>query len=691
MKNIKLYLTMFMAAVLVLFGVIAEGAITSGVPITGNYFTGIKSTESENLITNPTPYKTDTGIDAGTGMTITRATTTAAFRFQNQAYWAVQSSTQGACRSFTKRTPYGPLLNGQCMAGLMFNGDATGYSIRIENSTGSILSETPLDFVSGYTRAYTPGVTCGDNSERVVKICRTASGAGATIGVGDVFYGQHRAGQVSAISAWKPYTPTLTNFGNAVASGFEYRINGDSIDIRGRVTIGSTAPTGTLTVSIPPGMVFSTSSSVASTEGTVGGYRGQGYTGYGNRAGTNGIIVFGPSGSGSAWNATLPATWLNGDTIDYKVTGIKIQGLSAGAFLSDQFGGEPISSIARRITNQSVSSMSPTTVQLDVALKDPAGMINTTTYETTVKSSGDYDVGMGAVIVNGNIGERFTLTAYVNGVATFISTSVEGQGANSATTMTSFPAYPLVKNDKVTLVVTSNADTSYTVAFATLGLKKVTPQNYAIPFKKAPTVTRLTSGSGTYTVPQGVLYLSIEMVGGGSGGAGGGATQPAGGAGGNTTFGTSLLTATGAGASSSSGGPGGTATVNAPAITVANVIGASGQAGFANSAATSYAAGGIGASTSFGGAGTNRPAAGGVGANANTGSGGGGGSGGNAATHIGGGGGGAGGYLRAIIPTPDASYPYVVGAGGTAGAAGTSGYIGSTGGTGVIIITEHYQ
>ena len=41
------------------------------------------------------------------------------------------------------------------------------------------------------------------------------------------------------------------------------------------------------------------------------------------------------------------------------------------------------------------------------------------------------------------------------------------------------------------------------------------------PSYKAPTVQRITTGSGNYTAPAGVKYLEVDLIGGGGGGAGG--------------------------------------------------------------------------------------------------------------------------------------------------------------------------
>jgi len=88
------------------------------------------------------------------------------------------------------------------------------------------------------------------------------------------------------------------------------------------------------------------------------------------------------------------------------------------------------------------------------------------------------------------------------------------------------------------------------------------------------TITKYTSGSGTYTLPTNCKYIRVKMVGGGGGGGGSGTTAAnnhgSGANGGSTTFGTSLLIASGGngggGATINAGGIGGDATINSPAI-----------------------------------------------------------------------------------------------------------------------------
>lgn len=188
-----------------------------------------------------------------------------------------------------------------------------------------------------------------------------------------------------------------------------------------------------------------------------------------------------------------------------------------------------------------------------------------------------------------------------------------------------------------------------------------------------PTETRITTGSGTYTVPSGVLYLRVRMLGGGGGGS-------AGSSGGNTTLGGTMLVA---GGGSGGGGAAGTGPGGAPSGTIP-FFGMTGNAG-GSGAGTSGAPypGGQGGAGVFGGNGASGASSGsatyGYAAIANSGAGGGGYTAGPSYA-----GGGAGAYIEAIITNPASSYSYSVGSGGAGGG-------GANGGSGVIIIDEFYS
>lgn len=226
-------------------------------------------------------------------------------------------------------------------------------------------------------------------------------------------------------------------------------------------------------------------------------------------------------------------------------------------------------------------------------------------------------------------------------------------------------------------------------------LGNATSTTEGIVLRKSPTIQKFTSGSGTYTTPSGVLYLKIKMVGGGGGGSGSGSGAGTGGTGGNSTFGTSLLFCGGGVGGIVNvvrGGEGGAASLGTGPIGT-TIKGGWGLAPYTSAVAGTYAMGGAGANSPFGGAGAGAGASAattGFPAEANSGSGGGG-AGGSASTTFGGSGGGAGGYIDAIIASPLATYLYAIGSGGSGGSAGASGFVGGAGGSGYIEITEYYN
>lgn len=205
-------------------------------------------------------------------------------------------------------------------------------------------------------------------------------------------------------------------------------------------------------------------------------------------------------------------------------------------------------------------------------------------------------------------------------------------------------------------------------------------------FGKQWTVTRLTSGSGTYNPPTGSTRILADLTGGGGGGAGG-FNGTSGGSGGNTTFGS--FAANGGGGGGSGGGTGGAGgTVSAIGSSTELILFAvvGGQGG-PSGVGTTFNIGGNGGTGRFGGegsGGTNGSS--GTAAATNSGAGGGGG-GVNNGTNSGAGG-GSGGSVSLVITAPAASYSYAVGA---SGAAGTGASNGGAGGSGHIYVIEFYD
>ena len=203
-----------------------------------------------------------------------------------------------------------------------------------------------------------------------------------------------------------------------------------------------------------------------------------------------------------------------------------------------------------------------------------------------------------------------------------------------------------------------------------------------------PTVQVFTFGSGTYTKPTSVTWVEVRMIGGGGGGGGAGSLNQ-GTSGGTTTFGSSFLTANG-GVGGYGGNQGAQTQTGATATGGdTNIAGGVGGGGMSN-LSSNFGPGGMGASTPFGAGGA--PTIGNtVAVAANTGAGGGGGSADSSCISPSAYGGGAGAYLEKIISSPAATYTYAVGAGGSGGAHSCSDYDGGAGGSGLIIVTEHYN
>lgn len=192
------------------------------------------------------------------------------------------------------------------------------------------------------------------------------------------------------------------------------------------------------------------------------------------------------------------------------------------------------------------------------------------------------------------------------------------------------------------------------------------------------------NGSGTYTTPANVLWIELELVGGGSGGNGysaaGAATATCWNTSGSAC--TSPVLSAGGGNSSAGGTISGSGSCN-----VLSVAGANGNGGVSTTASTS-SAGGSGGASILGGAGAGVTGTTGGAAIADTGSGGAGG-GVSAATSNTANGGGAGAGCRTIITSPAGSYTYTVGTKSNGGAGGGIA-AGGNGADGRITIIEHY-
>jgi hypothetical protein len=297
-------------------------------------------------------------------------------------------------------------------------------------------------------------------------------------------------------------------------------------------------------------------------------------------------------------------------------------------------------------------------------------------------------------VANGGTG----ITSLGTGVATFLGTPSSANLAAAITDETGsgslvFATLPTFGSTGIKLSgSTSGTTTIVSNAIAgttTLTLPALTG---TVAIQTAPQTTVYTTGSGTYTVPTGALYLYVRIVGGGGGGAGSSSGGGTGGTGGTSSFGSSTCTGgTGGVTNNTLGGAGGVGTISS--ATGLALIGGMGACGVTSQTSGAFVAGGAGGNSAFGGggsgAGSSNTGAGAAGSQ-NTGGGGGGANCAIAQTFAGAGG-GAGGYVDMYITSPSSTYSYAIGAGGTAGTAGTSGFAGGAGGSGVIFVTAYFN
>lgn len=250
-------------------------------------------------------------------------------------------------------------------------------------------------------------------------------------------------------------------------------------------------------------------------------------------------------------------------------------------------------------------------------------------------------------------------------------------------------ASPVTTNYPLSLPATQGASSSYLLNDGTGQLNWSALPSLLIP----PTVQRFTS-SGTYTRPNSVLFIEVEVVGGGGGGGGSGQLGTGGGgASGSASSFSSFVSCPGGGGGSNSysqgvGQGGGLPTVSSPAIAVSLINGNSGTNTYNNG---NNQPGGPGGASFFGGSGAAPGGSqGGISATANSGSGGGGGGGPSSSTGGAGTGGASGSYAKVLIPNPAASYSLVIGGGGNGGSPGTNGLSGGSGAAGQVVVTEFY-
>jgi hypothetical protein len=220
--------------------------------------------------------------------------------------------------------------------------------------------------------------------------------------------GPREVAKGAAMTDWESYTPTANNvtLGNGTVEGF-YRRNGDGLDVRIRLLLGSTTSiTGTVSFTYPNSISADTSKMITLPPSGICHLIDVG-TSANREVGivrANETTLQPITFDGNVVNSTSPFTWANTDYILCEMTSIPIQGWSSNAILSEDLGGREV--VVRGAGN-SGATITANTERIDFSLvEDTTGSWSQTDgngLDTfTAPETGSYVV-TGTVLANATI------------------------------------------------------------------------------------------------------------------------------------------------------------------------------------------------------------------------------------------------------------------------------------------------
>jgi hypothetical protein len=197
------------------------------------------------------------------------------------------------------------------------------------------------------------------------------------------------------VTDWIEYTPTTAGFGTITTSKFLYRRNGDSIDIQGRFTAGTTTAT-IAEISLPNG--FRTDSIKG-----LPGYRNYGTLAYNGTSGqilhsilneNSTVVNFSNAASGSG----LGLTRLNGSQVasasvevSFTAYGIPIQGQSSSVRVSDNYDGRELTLRMGKVgASQSLTNATLTKITFDSTIQSKGLVWDSVNSRVVCVSTGTY-------------------------------------------------------------------------------------------------------------------------------------------------------------------------------------------------------------------------------------------------------------------------------------------------------------
>jgi hypothetical protein len=206
------------------------------------------------------------------------------------------------------------------------------------------------------------------------------------------------------LTNWQSYTPTFVGFGTVSPIEVQYRRVGDTLEIYGQFTSGTTTGV-TATMSLPAGLSIST----PMTNAQAGGWLVRA-TSSGTSKGSTVILDTGSptvvrfsdpgylgTGTTSGLGAALGTAFPSSERYSIRVA-VPIAGWSSSQTLSEDGGTKQI--VAQGYLNGAQSGITDKVVPFDTKIEDTASMCNFTTGVCTIPESGDYDATSNAQLLN---------------------------------------------------------------------------------------------------------------------------------------------------------------------------------------------------------------------------------------------------------------------------------------------------
>lgn len=403
---------------LIFFLLLLTALPASSQVVAGNYTPGFYS--SVNYVKNPSCILNDANITDASG--IVSRTTASPITEGLKASCLIDGTASAQVVKFTMSSFDTDLDGGNCEASFSYRGDASLYKVYVESPVSTKISaDVQLTNTGSTTRTERINFPCGVRADAKALVLETTGASPAAIKVGNVYGGKAtNVGSTQLVGKLPAYTPTTGGFGTN-RSNLYVNMNRLGSRLTGDIALTATAAvSGTITFSLPSGVVIDTSTyrnggsanvvgkCHARSSGSGADYRGDLIIND-----STSFSVRGGDGSSNLWNATTPLTWANNDEFGCSLTGVEIQGWAAQTVVmpdaqgwyidatiagaNPSLGTSNVSSYTE-ITNGSLT-MTPRTGSAAAGIMcSSTNAAATPTTSTSTCSAGSESLGLNAVI-----------------------------------------------------------------------------------------------------------------------------------------------------------------------------------------------------------------------------------------------------------------------------------------------------